>query len=407
MVSLNWETKAKSKSLASGFADVKKITKTDKNLLIDADNLEVLKSLTCEYKSSVDIIYIDPPYNTKNHKFLYDDKFKTHSVWLDFIYPRLILACGLLSEDGVIFISIDDNEVAYLKLLCDEIFGGENFISQFIWQKKNKPSFMHKKVARMSEYILCYAKNIEKVPMLSVESSTADKKYPLNFKNNPKKELLFKAGDVEFNLKDTLIKTSDMSTKTIECFLLDDVEIKDRKNVNDFRMYGGWRYTQTYLDELLTDGAKLSVWGVPFRVNLVKNKIKPKMINNFLTKATCHMPTYEDANVEIMELFGFEIFTKAKPVGLIKTLIKSVSYDKKDALVLDFFGGSGTTAHAVMELNKEDAGDRKFILIQNSEKIDEKYEVYKKGYKSIYEIMLKRVGLIAMKLKVNFVEIKL
>ena len=364
MVSLNWENKSKSKSLADGFKNIKKISKKDENLLINADNLEALKSLSYEYKSSVDVIYIDPPYNTKNHKFLYDDKFKTHALWLDFIYPRLILACGLLSEDGVIFISIDDNELAHLKLLCDEIFGDENFISQFIWQKKNKPSFMHKKVARMSEYILCYAKDIEKVPMLSVENSKPDKKYPLNFKNNPKKELLFKAGHVEFNLADGLIKASDMSTKTIECSLLDDVEIKNGKNIADFRMYGSWRYTQEYLDELLSDGAKLSVWGVPFRVNLVKNKIKSKMMSNFLTKATCHMPTYEDANSQMIELFGFEAFTKAKPVGLIKTLIKSVTYNKKDALVLDFFGGSGTTADAVMELNKEDDGNRKFILCQ-------------------------------------------
>ena len=369
MVSLNWKNKSKSKSLACGFENVKNIITKDKNLLINADNLEALKSLTHEYKSLVDVIYIDPPYNTKNHKFLYDDKFKTHSVWLDFMYPRLILACGLLSEDGVIFISIDDNELAHLKLLCDEIFGDENFISQFIWQKKNKPSFMHKKVARMSEYILCYAKNIEKVPMLSVENSKPDKKYPLNFKNNPKKELLFKAGDVEFNLADGLIKASDMSTKTIECSLLDDVEIKNGKNIADFRMFGSWRYTQEYLDELLSNGAKLSVWRVPFRVNLVKNKTKPKMMSNFLTKATCHMSTYED--------------------------------------VLDFFGGSGTTAHAVMELNKEDDGKRKFILIQNSEKIDEKYESFKRGYKTVYEIMSKRVTLIARKLKANFVEIKL
>ncbi len=404
MITLDWETKADSKCLASDFSDVKIINKTDNNLLINADNLEGLKALTHKYKHKVDMIYIDPPYNTKNHKFVYDDKF-THSSWLDFIYPRLILACGLLSADGVIFISIDDNEVAHLKILCDEIFDEKNFISQFVWQKKNKPSFTHKKVARMNEYILCYAKDIKKAPMLSVEDINPNQKYPLNFKNNPKKELLFKAGDVEFNLEDSFIKASNMSTKTIKCNLLDDVEIKNGKNLNDFRMGGSWRYTQVYLDELLKNGAKLSVGKVPFRVNLVKNEKRVKMMNNFLTKATCQIPTYEDANSEIVELFGFEAFTKAKPVGLIKTLIKSATRDKKDALVLDFFGGSGTTAHAVMELNCEDNGDRKFILIQNSEPIDKKYETYKKGYKTVYEVMSKRVTLAALKFKEKFIEL--
>jgi len=407
MISLNFKGKLESKKLACGFEYVKRIKKIDKNILINADNLEALKALTHEYKSLVDVIYIDPPYNTKNHKFLYDDKFKSHSSWLSFIYPRLILACGLLSEDGVVFISIDDTELAHLKLLCDEVFGEENFISQFVWQKKNKASYLHKKVAKMNEYILCYAKEINKAPMLSVESSDESKHYPLNFKNNPQKELLFRSGHVEFKLKDSLIKAGDMSSKTIKCKLLDNVEIKHTKNVDDFRMLGSWRYTQDYLDELLSKGAKLSVSKLPFRVKLIKNTTKAKMINNLLTKSNSNMPTYEDANKEIVELFGYEAFIKAKPIGLIKTFIKSVTNSKKDALILDFFGGSGTTAHAVMELNKEDNGTRKFILIQNSEKIDKKYESYKKGYKTMYEIMSQRVTLACAKFKTDFIEYKL
>ena len=407
MISLNFKGKLESKKLADRFEYVKRIKKIDKNILINADNLEALKALTHEYKSLVDVIYIDPPYNTKNHKFLYDDKFKSHSSWLSFIYPRLILACGLLSEDGVVFISIDDTELAHLKLLCDEVFGEENFISQFVWQKKNKASYLHKKVAKMNEYILCYAKEINKAPMLSVESSDESKHYPLNFKNNPQKELLFRSGHVEFKLKDSLIKAGDMSSKTIKCKLLDNVEIKHTKNVDDFRMLGSWRYTQDYLDELLSKGAKLSVSKLPFRVKLIKNTTKAKMINNLLTKSNSNMPTYEDANKEIVELFGYEAFIKAKPIGLIKTFIKSVTNSKKDALILDFFGGSGTTAHAVMELNKEDNGTRKFILIQNSEKIDKKYESYKKGYKTMYEIMSQRVTLACAKFKTDFIEYKL
>ncbi|WP_455755858.1 site-specific DNA-methyltransferase [Sulfurimonas sp.] len=407
MISLNFKGKLESKRLACGFESVKRIKRVDKNILINGDNLEALKALTHEHKSLVDVIYIDPPYNTKNHKFLYDDKFKSHASWLSFIYPRLILACGLLSEDGVIFISIDDNELAHLKLLCDEVFGEQNFISQFVWQKKNKASYLHKKVAKMNEYILCYAKDINMAPMLSVENSDESKHYPLNFKNNPEKELLFSSGHVEFKLQDSLIKAGDMSSKTIKCNLLDDVEIKDGKNVNDFRMSGGWRYTQENLDEMLNNGAKLSVSKLPFRVKLIKNTTKAKMMNNFLTKSNSHMPTYEDANAEIVDIFGFEAFIKAKPIGLIKTLVKSVTYLKKDALVLDFFAGSGTTADAIFKLNSEDNGKRKFILIQNSEKIDKNQESYKKGYKTMYEIMRQRVDLACAKYKTDFVEYKL
>jgi len=393
MCVLDWHGKEKSKLLACGIETHMPIANENQNLLINSDNLDALKSLTHEYKSKIDVIYIDPPYNTKNHKFLYDDKFDNHSSWLNFIYPRLILACGLLSDDGVIFISIDDNEVAHLKLVCDEVFGANNFISQFVWQKKNKPSFLHQKVARMNEYILAYAKDIKKAPMLSVESSKPKQKYPLNFKNNPIKELFFAPWHVEFKLKDGVIKAQDMSSKTIGCVLLDDVEIKGGRNIDGFRMRGGWRYTQEYLDKLVENGATLSVGKIPFRVNLTKNSSKLKMMHNFLTKATCHMPTYEDANSEIVELFGFEVFSKPKPTELIKTLIKSVTYIKKDATILDFFAGSGTTAEAVMRLNKEDNGDRKYILVQSNENVKKNSIAYKNGYRNIYEIMRDRVKL--------------
>jgi len=399
VITLDWENKKNHKKLACGFKSHMPIKNQNQNLLIRSDNLNALKSLTHGYKSKIDVIYIDPPYNTKNHKFLYDDKFDTHSKWLGFMYPRLILACGLLSDEGVIFISIDDNEVAHLKLLCNEVFGEDNFISQFVWQKKNKPSFLHQKVAKMNEYILAYAKDINKAPMLSTQSSKPTQKYPLNFKNNPQKELYFAPWQVEFGLKDGVIKAQDMSSKTIECALLDDVEIKNGKNANGFKMRGGWRYTQEYLEKLLKDGARLSVGKIPFRVNLVKNSSKPKMMNNLLTKATCHMPTYEDANSELVELFGFEAFSKPKPIKLIQTLVESVTYHKKDAIVLDFFGGSGTTALSVIKLNSKDNGNRKYILVQDGKKIKPNSIAYRHGYTDIYEIMKQRINLFYSKNK--------
>jgi adenine-specific DNA-methyltransferase len=400
--SLNWNGKDKSKKEAfKEFTSKQKIKFSKENLLINADNLDALKLLNIEYKNRIDVIYIDPPYNTKNHKFLYEDKFCTcqdkHSLWLSFIYPRIILACGILSEEGVIFISIDDNEVAQLKIVCDEVFGEVNFISQLIWQKKNKPSFLNSKISKMSEYVLCYAKNIKKAPMLSLESSKEFKPYPLNFTNNPFLELTFRANSVSFTpkiiekLKNKTIKASDMSSKRVKCELLDDIKIVDSLNANDFRMSGSWRYNQESLNALLDNGAILSVSKIPLRINYIREDIKKKLMKNILNKETYKVQTNEDGLRQIVELFGYEAFIKPKPVGLIKTLIKSVTHTKKDAIILDFFAGSGTTAEAVMELNNEDKGERKYILVQSSEKLNKTSKAFKNGYKNIYEIMKDRI----------------
>ncbi|MBU0720626.1 site-specific DNA-methyltransferase [bacterium] len=413
--SLNWALKdeAKRESFTKSRSRTK-IKFSTNNLLVNGDNLDALKILAQEYKNKIDVIYIDPPYNTKNHKFVYEDNFAKdstcrdpHSAWLNFIYPRLILACGILSDEGVIFISIDDNEAAQLKLVCDEIFGEDNFIAQFVWQKKNKPSFLHKKVSKVSEYILSYAKNRERAPMLSVEKSSQKKAYPLNFKHNPPKELLFQAASVDFNLSDSLIRASDMSSKTIECVLLDDVQIVNGKNANQFRIKGSWRYTQEYIDTLIQKGEKFTVAKVPFRINLIKQESKRKSMRNMLTKESYNTPTYEDATSEMNTLFGFEAFTKPKPLGLIKLLLESVTYQKKDALILDFFAGSGTTAEAVMRLNSEDGGTRRFILVQSSEATKKSSPAFKNGYTNIYEITLKRLKYSVEKYNLLFENIEL
>jgi len=250
---LQWQGNEKCKAQTLHPASPPKKIKFQKtNLLINADNLEALQAMKEEYNSKIDVIYIDPPYKTKNYKFIYKDTFASHCSWLNFIYPRVLLACGMLKEDGVIFISIDDNEVAQLKLLCDEIFGEKNFISQFVWQKKKSASFLHKKIAKISEYILCYAKNQDKAPMLSVEQSSKFKPYPLNFKNNPLSELCFAAGSICFSPKFEagIIQASDMSHKNVALHLLDNVEIKNGVNANAFRMSGHWRYSQNSLDRL-------------------------------------------------------------------------------------------------------------------------------------------------------------
>ncbi len=399
---LHWEQKeqAKREAFLPSHSRIS-LKKSDKNLLINGDNLEALKLLSKEYENQIDVIYIDPPYNTKNHKFLYNDTFATHAQWLSFIYPRLLLACGLLREDGVLFISIDDNEAAHLKLLCDEVFGEANFITQFVWQKKNKASYLHKNIAKVSEYVLCYAKNIQKAPMLSIEESKKEKPYPLNFKNNPLKELTFAPQSVEFHMPDCTIKACDMSSAKIQMKLLERLKIKKKRNVNSLKVHGSWRYTQEQIDSFIDDGAVFRVAKVPFRINLIVSQSKRKLMQNLLTKESYKMQTNEDAQRQIIELFGFEAFSKPKPIALIKTLIQSVTHAKRDAIILDFFGGSGTTAHAVMELNAQDTQMRKYILVQSSEPLKPNSIAYEKGYKTIYEIMRRRV-LLAIQ-KQNFI----
>ncbi|MBU1658743.1 site-specific DNA-methyltransferase [bacterium] len=403
LYSLHWSGKDEAQKEVFKAVEAKENIKfLQENLLINGENLEVLKLMRREYKDKIDVIYIDPPYNTKNHKFVYEDNFTKnqtdkHSGWLNFMYPRLVLACGMLSEGGMIFISIDDNEAAQLKIVCDEVFGEVNFISQLIWQKKNKPSFLHAKVARMNEYVLCYAKNIKKAPMLSLKYTKKQKAYPLNFKNNPIKELRFKEKSVLFKLDAGLIKACDMSSTSIDCFLLDDVVIQNGVNINPFRLKSSWRYTQEYLDVLIEEGAVLSVSTIPFRVNYMKSNSNKKMMHNLLTKESYGIQTYEDGSAQIIGLFGYEAFSKAKPVGFIKTLLKSVLHEKKEAIILDFFAGSGTTAHAVMELNKEDKGKRKYILVQSNEKIKKSSKNFQNRYANVYEITKDRIDFAIIK----------
>ncbi len=373
-----------------------KIHFCEENLLIKGDNLDALKRMHEAYKNKIDVIYIDPPYNTKNHKFLYKDNFCTgdsdsHSRWLSFMYPRIFLACGMLRQDGVLFVSIDDNEVAQLKLLCDEIFGEDNFISQITWQKKRNSSFLHKNVAKVSEYILVYAKDIQNAPILSIEESQKHKPYPLNFKNNAIKEILFQAGSVRFRMQNQIVKACDMSSANIKCSLLDDVEIKNNTNIYPFRMLGSWRYSQNILDNLVQNGAVLSVAKTPWRVNYIMQQSKKKLMRNLFTQESYQMQTNEDGLSQIIELFGFEAFSKPKPLELIKTLIKSVTHAKKDALVLDFFAGSASTAHAVMELNAQDGEKRRYILIQSGEKLNKNSAAFAHGYKNIFEITKERI----------------
>ncbi len=401
---------------------------TTENLYIEGDNLEVLKLLQETYLGKVKMIYIDPPYNT-GHDFVYEDDFtenadeylgrsgqfddsgnrlvqntesngRFHTDWLNMIYPRLKLAKDLLSDDGVIFISIDDNEVENLKKCCDAVFGETNFVTQFIWEKKKKPSFLNANVGVKVEYILCYSKNRQLLGALSVDTTEEGKKYPLNNAGNSFADITFPENSVKFRMNDCLVKKQDMSEGNIKTILLNDFHIVKGRNAESFTLRGEWRYSQSTLNEIIANGDELVISKIPFRPNHIKPGGEIKKMHNLLSMSLYPMVgTNEDASMELAGIFGFSPFDYAKPSSLITFLIKAVTYNSKEVLILDFFSGSATTAHAVMQLNAEDGGNRKFIMVQLPEVTDEKSEAYKAGYKNICEIGKERIRRAGKKIK--------
>lgn len=392
---------------------------TTKNLFIEGDNLEALKLLQETYLGKVKMIYIDPPYNTGND-FIYEDDFaddaesfkirtnqkddkgnrlvantesngRFHSDWLSFIYPRIRLARNLLSDDGVLFISIGEQEVDNLLKVCKETFGEENFVTTFLRQRKKKPSFLHSNVGSMFEYVVCVAKDRAFAPPFSVDVTTAGKKYPINNAGNSIGILTFPPRSVRFSEKMASYEPQDMSEGNIITRLLDKVTVLDNLNSGAFRLEGEFRYSQTYLDEIIRAGEVITISKSPFRPNHIKAGGEIKKMHNLLSPETYQSGTNEDGTSELESLFGSALFDNPKPSSLIQVLCKAVTYDTPDAIVVDFFAGSSTTAHAVLQLNVEDGGNRKFIMIQLQEECDPKSEAYKEGYKNIAEISKERI----------------
>ena len=401
------------------------------NLYIEGDNLDVLKVLRETYLGKVKMIYIDPPYNTGND-FVYNDDFaqgkgefeqasglfdeegnqtidpmqrntesngRFHTDWLNMIYPRLKVARDLLTEDGVIFISIDDHEVENLRKLCDEVFGEQNFVTQYVWEKKKKPSFLNANIGTKTEYIVCYSKNRFMLGALSVDTTEEGKKYPLNNAGNSISVLTFPPRSVMFNINDGMVEKQNMSEGNIITELLNDLIIRNGLNENEFKLKGEWRYSQQRVNEIISNGETLIISKIPFRPNHIKKGGEIKKMHNLLTIAHYNIGTNEDATSEQISLLGKDYFDYAKPSSLIQLLIKAVSYNDRDSVIMDFFSGSATTAHAVMKLNAEDEGNRKFIMVQLPEKTDEKSEAYKAGYKNICEIGKERIRRAGKKVK--------
>ncbi len=397
-----------------------------KNVFVEGDNLEVLKILQKHYHGKIKMIYIDPPYNT-GKDFVYPDNFKEglenylewtrqvndagkkistnsetegryHSNWLNMMYPRLKLARNLLAQDGVMFISIDDNEIDNLTKICKEIFGEGNFSTTFIRQKKKKPSFLHNNVGSMTEYVVCVTKNSDFTFPFSVDTTTAGKKYPLNNAGNSLGKLTFPPQSIYFSMPDCVVEPQDMSEGNIRTRLLNKVEIFAGKNLNEFTLEGEWRYSQTKVDELLASGETITISKTPFRPNHVKAGGEVKKMHNLLTPQTYGTGTNEDGSEEILKLMGGDFFDNPKPSSLIRVLVQAVTYDDPEATILDFFAGSGSTGHAVMDLNSLDGGSRKFILVQLPEPTPEDSSARMAGYATISEVTRERLMLVSQKL---------
>lgn len=382
------------------------------NLYIEGDNLEVLKLLQETYLGKVKMIYIDPPYNTGND-FVYEDDFaqsaadymdnsgqydeegnrlvtntesngRFHTDWLNMIYPRLRLAKDLLADDGVIFISIDDNEQENLKKCCDEIFGADNFIAQMVWQKRTSPD-ARRIVSAGHEYVLAYIKNSEiGHEVLNTlpfdDADYARYKNPDNDPNGPwiSTDCTAQGGH---GTKDQFY---DMVTPAGRVVKLQEGLC--------------WRYTKKRMEEEIAAG---HIWfgsdgnGVPRKKTYLADRAGKTMWTWWPNTEVGHT---QEATKEIATLLGKSgIMDFPKPIRLMKRIVHIAS--KKDSIILDFFSGSATTAHAVMKLNAEDGGHRKFIMVQLPEKTDEKSEAYKAGYKNICEIGKERIRRAGRKIK--------
>lgn len=344
------------------------------NKLVIGDNYLALQNLLIQYSGRVNVIYIDPPYGKDSMgefaKTNYENAISRDNL-LSMLFPRLMLAKQLLSDDGVIFCSIDDRNQAYVKCLFDEVFGERNSAGTLLWQKKDKPSFLSSCFGSRFEYVLCYLKDSNEAFPFSLDTTTVGKKYPLNNAGNSLSVLTFRKGSVSFNLPDGVVRKQNMSDGNIKTILLDDVTIENCINMNDFRLQGEFRYSQSTLDDIMEAHETLYIAKIPFRPNHIKAGGAIKKMENMLSKKFMYdCETNEDGTNTLISILGEASFDNPKPVGLIHRLLQATTYNKQDAIVLDFFAGSGTTGHAVLALNEKDGGTRQFILCQLNEKTE-------------------------------------
>lgn len=343
--------------------------KDDKfNFLLEGDNLHSLYLLEKTHKGKIDVIYIDPPYNTGNQDFVYSDEYINyedgykHSKWLSFMSNRIKRSYKLLSNKGILFISIDDNEYSQLKMMCDEIFGEPNYITTLHWKKKKQPSYLHGQVAGVMEYILIYAKNRNNIDKLSLSSPT-DSNTRIDNATNQIAERYIKAGiRVKLDSKITVIKAGIYKNKTMETEFLNDVYIENGRTKNDFKAKARFRDSQERINRFCDEDVLFITKNYGFRRDKLQEELNKKKA---ITDLLLDWGDNQDSDQELKLIFNSKVFSYPKPVLLIKNLIKSTDYN--NSVILDFFAGSGTTGQAVLELNNEDNGNRQFILCTNNE----------------------------------------
>ena len=384
---------------------------TTQNLYIEGDNLDVLKCLKETYLHKVKMIYIDPPYNTGND-FVYEDDFaesaseylansgqfdeqgnrlvtntesngRFHTDWLNMIYPRLKVARDLLTEDGVIFISIDDNEAKNLKNITDEVFGERNFLAQVVWERSFSPINLMKHFSPSHDYVLCYAKNVDSAACHGIgRSNEANDRYS-NPDNDPRG--VWSSSDISVGpaVQENIYPITTPSGRVVEP-----------------PAGRSWSLSRKAFRERLEDNR---IWFGPNGDNTPRIKrFLSELRKTGITPMTIWKHTEVDhsqgATQKLAKLFdGKKYFDYPKPVSLIERCLQL--YSDKDSLILDFFSGSATTAHAVMQLNAEDGGNRKYIMVQLPELTDEKSEAYKAGYKNICEFGKERIRRAGAKIK--------
>jgi adenine-specific DNA-methyltransferase len=358
------------------------------NLFIEGDNLEVLKLLQKSYGGKVKLIYIDPPYNT-GKDFVYPDNFQDniknyleltgqleggkkissnveesgrfHTDWLNMIWPRIRLGRNLLADDGLMCISINDKEMHNLRLVCDEIFGEENFVECYIWNSTFRPDNSSKIFRKNAEFIICYAKRIETVKELLGEVIERTGLPSLTKSSMAKSTIEFPAQKITFTLRDgTYSKGARDSYE-----LLDNVQVLGGTNVGSFRLTGNMTWGQDNLLSELAQGTKIIIKTdgfVPYVDKGSEGTLRPsKIISNEKVGDVLA------ANAEVRELMGDDVFNYPKPVSLLQHII---GFRRNHDLVMDFFAGSGSTAHAVLAANAVDNGQRKYILVQLPEPLD-------------------------------------
>lgn len=405
----NWHGKAQARRIAQTQStgtlrpckEESKDWDSTQNVFIEGDNLEVLKLLQKSYHKKVKMIYIDPPYNT-GKEFIYPDNFKEnldtylqytgqidaegrkfgtnaettgryHTNWLNMMYPRLKLARNLLADDGVIFISIDDNEQANLKKLCDEVFGEENFVAHLLWKRRASSAMADNNVSIDHEYVICYQKG-------KLKGLIGFKKDFKNYSNPDNDERgAWVMGDL------TVGMTASMRPNQAY-----DLVDKKTGHIYPYNPNRVWAYIPESMDKMI-DEERIIFPSDPSKRPMQKRfqKELKSSYNPFSTLMMDKVGLNTEATRTIQEVLGGNIFDYSKPLSLLKNLIPQICNDAE--IIIDFFSGSSVTAHAIMDLNAQDNGKRKHIMVQLPEPCDEKSEAHKAGYQTIADIGKERI----------------